>query len=291
MTTIRPWERVPINDETFRLSEREPIRVQQNNHTEKLLAKYDMHYGLELGIVLSGRMRRIYQPWQIEVEPGDVWFHGMWEPHGWEPLVVPSKTLVVAALPHALVNMGFEEAPHFNWIAPFTVPPEMRPRTAPHLRAEVLSAAERLATKATIAGQHGALWLRLLLLELLMILRENWSPPSQGIALPPNAYSRINRAVEMVLYGHRPATAGEAANACGMGRNAFNKLFEGLMGITFAKFSLRYRVSGAAAQLLRTQDPVKVIASNWGFTDVSHLHRSFLKHYGCSPAEYRRKYL
>jgi len=28
----------------------------------------------------------------------------------------------------------------------------------------------------------------------------------------------------------------------------------------------------------------------FGFTDGSHLHRHFLKLYGCTPAEYRRRF-
>jgi len=46
-------------------------------------------------------------------------------------------------------------------------------------------------------------------------------------------------------------------------------------------------VNTAASQLRATNDPVKAVARDWGFTDASHMHRNFVKHYGCTPNEYR----
>lgn len=39
----------------------------------------------------------------------------------------------------------------------------------------------------------------------------------------------------------------------------------------------------------RPFDQLKAVASDWGFTDASHLHRCFMKHYGCPPAGYRQR--
>jgi len=35
--------------------------------------------------------------------------------------------------------------------------------------------------------------------------------------------------------------------------------------------------------------PVEAIARNAGFVDGSHLHRAFVRHYGCTPREYRAR--
>ncbi len=59
------------------------------------------------------------------------------------------------------------------------------------------------------------------------------------------------------------------------------------MGITFSEFGMHYRISAAAEQILKSNDPIKKIATEWGFTDTSHMHRCFKTYYRCSPTEYR----
>jgi len=37
--------------------------------------KWDMHYPLELGIVLSGKIKRYYSNWKKIYHPGEVWYN------------------------------------------------------------------------------------------------------------------------------------------------------------------------------------------------------------------------
>jgi AraC family of transcriptional regulator, multidrug resistance transcriptional activator len=62
------------------------------------------------------------------------------------------------------------------------------------------------------------------------------------------------------------------------------------MGISYAKFELRYRIKGAANQLVKSKDPIKKVVYNWSFADSSHLHRCFMEHYGCTPSQYRKRF-
>jgi len=99
----------------------------------------------------------------------------------------------------------------------------------------------------------------------------------------------VNRAIELVFAQRRFLSVQEAARACGMSRNHFSRLFGEVMGLSFPQFALRYRLSCVADQLASTDDPIKTVASAWGFTDDSHLHHQFRRHYGVSPSEYRRR--
>jgi len=63
------------------------------------------------------------------------------------------------------------------------------------------------------------------------------------------------------------------------------------MGLSYGKFCLRSRLAAAAQALLDTDLPVQAIADRTGFSDGSHLHRSFASHYGCTPTDYRRRAL
>ena len=111
----------------FTLSEGNPI------HAGYVIADrtgpdYDMHYGLEVGVVLSGRMRRYWRGWETEVRAGQVWLCGMWERHGWEALTASCRHLVLVLLPQWLARTRFSEAPDFEWMAPFLAPPWERPQ-------------------------------------------------------------------------------------------------------------------------------------------------------------------
>ena len=128
---------------------------------------------------------------------------------------------------------------------------------------------------------------RVLLLELLLMLEQTWTPPS-GEEKSNGHVSGIDQAVQLVFEHRRGITAQAAARLCGQGRNQFSRDFAEFMGVSFAKFSLKYRLGGVASQLVQTAQPLKAIAPTWGFTDASHLVRCFKQHYGCTPLDYRR---
>ena len=272
------------------LNEKEAIRVWEAHFSVTRRPSYDMHYALELGILLSGRMRRLYRHWQTEIGTGDVWFQSIWEPHGYAVVRAPCKAIVIAVLPQLLADTGFEETPNYEWLATFVVPPELRPRMTPRIQGEVLNLARRLVDRVSVKGPERERWLRVLLLELLLLLREDWkAPPVETNVSSADSYKRINPSLEMVFDDRQRVSVFTAAEVCGMSRNAFSRGFKALMGISFAEYGLRYRVSGGASQLRRTQDAVKAVAAAWGFADGSHFRRCFFRHYGCTPAEYRRK--
>jgi transcriptional regulator GlxA family with amidase domain len=41
--------------------------------------------------------------------------------------------------------------------------------------------------------------------------------------------------------------------------------------------------------LLTSNLPIEAIARKAGFVDASHFHRTFVKHYGCTPRTYRAR--
>jgi len=242
---------------------------------------------LEMGIVCSGRMQRHYDGWKTTLGPGDVWFCGIWEPHSRKIIQAPCKVVVLVILPQLLLNMHLEEAPHLNWMAPFIMAPEKRPRVSDGIRKEVLDLGTRLSTLITHHGRHWKILLRLLLMETLLKFQKSPAGETRPDAIPYHSYKRVHLAIQMTFQSRCVVTVQEAARACGMSRNTFDRVFQELMGVSFAKFGLGCRIKGAASQLLNSSDPIKAIAAEWGFTDVSHLYRWFHQYYGCSPAEYR----
>ena len=251
---------------------------------------YDTHYPVEFGIVLSGRHRRLCGNWSKVVGPGDVWFQGVWETHGAELMGKPTSVLVFAVSPECLAMTGFEQVAHYDWMAPFTVPPESRPQALPGVRREILSIASKVVRRSPDESSQAKLLTWLHFLEMMLLARKGWAAPARrNRPAGPESYEVLDRAIGLVLSSRRAISLKQAARVCGLNPNALNRLFRDLMGITFSKYCMRHRLSGGAAQLASTTDPVKAIAKEWGFADASHFHRCFQAQYGCTPVEYRSR--
>jgi len=287
MARVDDWDLRRFVRIQYKVTETHPIDVGRKSHPGASAVAFDMHYALELGVLTGGRMARVYQGHRRILGPGQIWFCGAWEPHGWQVLDAPCHAVVVTIFPPMLANATFPEASSFDWMAPFVLPPAARPQIPHGQKREFLRLAQELGKTLDIAPPRRTLLQRMLLYQILLELPEVHEPLA-GSPLPADAYARINKAVELVFKNRRFLTATEAAHACALGRKSFNELFEKVMGISFAKFALRHRLQGAAARLLESDDPVKAVAADWGFTDASHLHTAFRSAYGRSPAQYRK---
>ena len=176
-------------------------------------------------------------------------------------------------------------------MAPFITPHAHRPQTAPALRkAMMMTIGKRLASIAEEPPSMAGAWLRVLLMESLLMLIASWKAPP---ALPPISISdpmeKVNRALQLVFTGHRRISTKDAAQACGLNIKTFNAVFTRWMGIHFAEFALRYRINAAASQLKTTDASIKAVALQWGFVDTSHFNRCFNRYYSCAPSDYRQQ--
>lgn len=268
------------------ISAQRPIVLSVNRVQCKSEPEFDRHYGLELGIVLSGRMHRTYETWEAELGPGEAWYCGVWEEHGWLATKTPCEVLVLVIRPEVLSSPEPLGSLQHDWFEPFLVPPERRPRVGIEARKHLLAIAQQVRDMSAGNSRLKPTWLRLLTFEALSLLERPWTSPLGDASLPHSSVA-INQAINLVFSEPRLVTAKEAAHACAMSERTFRRAFEGLMGLSFSKFALRHRLDGVAAELLRSDEPLKAIAARWGFADASHLHHSFVHHHGCTPQSYR----
>lgn len=81
----------------------------------------------------------------------------------------------------------------------------------------------------------------------------------------------------------------DMAREAGLGVSAFVRAFRGSVGETPAAFARKVRVDHAS-QILRSTDlSVNEVATLSGFASGSHLVRTFRKHRGATPAQWRRE--
>ena len=261
-----------------------------HNQYEKIQSpRNDMHYSLELGIVLKGEMRRYYQTYQNDISCGDIWFCGMWEPHGFEVIKAPCEVVLFITLPQDLIRINPDSFAGLNWLAPFAAFPDKRPSTNPQNKNDIIVIAKKVKAILKSDDPQAQVWLRLLMLETLLTVQRNWQAPVSNENASFETFTKINPALQKIFEGQQCLNIADAAKMCKMSRSSFTKHFKAMMGISFAKFELRCRIKGAANQLLKSKDPVKKIAYDRGFANSSHLHRCFLEYYGCTPTQYRKK--
>ena len=175
-----------------------------------------MHYELELGIVVSGRVRRFYGERQRDLEAGELWFCGMWEPHAYEVLQERYSRLVIWFWPPLLSNLFCPELPRMDWVAPFRLPLDQRPQTPEARREDVLALAERIR-RILDAGDKGASALvRLVALELLVLLLAPCEFAANRSRRSTHAHGKITPALELAFRTNRMVTNEEAARVCGL---------------------------------------------------------------------------
>ncbi len=265
-----------------------PLAFARVTHPAMTETLRDMHYELEVGFVRTGRMQRHLPGWHAALGPGDVWLCGAWEPHAYRVLEAPCVVGVFVVSPAYLARLSAERTPAYNWLAPFIAAPAARPRCTAAARRAVSSIAAVLDECEEYEETERRVWQQVLFQQLLLTIRRRWRPPPMSarrrIADP---FARIAPALRMAFERQTHVPVAEAARACALSRNTFERVFTQAMGIGFARFALRRRLRAAALALLETDLPVKAIAYEWGFTDPSHLQHAFTSHYGCTPGAYR----
>lgn len=273
---------------TFGLSESSPVCVINHRWTDAAAVQYDMHFGVEVGVILEGHMHRRWHGHEMTISKGQAWLCGMWEPHGFELLQTPCRAVVFMIFPPMLVNAVFHEDESLNLMNVFEVGPSRRPQISPKYKQRLCEICEDVySVNEGRKLPGGKIFWRVKLLEILLLLADGIERAGEISQQPLDSFSRINPAIQKVFSSRQFISAEEAAELCRMHRNTFRKAFQNLMGIGFSEFSLRYRLRLAADALAGSDMPVKAIASEYGFTDTSHFHRTFKSHYHQSPTMYR----
>lgn len=266
-----------------------PVVLKHDTWGKTGRGQFDMHYEVELGIVVSGKMIRKHGTWEHLFTKGDIWFNSVWEPHGTEIIEVPIELLMFHIFPPALAQMNFPENNYINWLSFFTCPIERR-LTRLTKKLDFPLQIANLAIELIKKEQQNPLYnlkVRQLMMELLIAVAEEKPLEMKQYRASYSEYAKINQAIKLVFASQEMVTFNQAVEESGLNRTHFAKYFKEFMGMSFAKFALRYRLGCAAKELQTSNFSIKEIASKWGFTDSSHFHRNFIKNYGITPTEYR----
>lgn len=277
--------------EDYHLSSASPLDARINHYPHPTTLLVDIHAGVELGLVLSGQMERHFKGHIMTLNPGEVWLCAMWEPHGWRTTLPETTVVELILIPEFLGDERFENT---SWLRFFSASPDRRPRLATsEAQREGLAIGEELAAEISQKRPGWLSGVRFGLLRLLLLLHRQWRSLANDVPAVRSHMGKLTQILPaLTLVYDRPAlriSLEETADACSLSPSQFSRIFSQTMGLSFTEFRLRARLALAADRLLTTDLPASTIASEAGFAHASHLHRAFVKRYGCTPAAYRRR--
>ena len=84
-----------------------------------------------------------------------------------------------------------------------------------------------------------------------------------------------------------PRTLEMASRSLGLSQAYLHRLFKQNVGMSMAEYVQRARMNLAATLLRECNRPIKLIAFDCGYTEVSNFYRDFKKVHGLTPRELR----
>jgi len=133
------------------------------------------------------------------------------------------------------------------------------------------------------------------LLDLLSDSKESSFLASEAFTSRPmrSESNRIQVAYAYILEHFKDPglKVGDVAAQVNMTESAFSHFFQKYAFGSFTQFLVDLRIGNACKLLLDTDHTVAQICAQSGFNNLANFNRLFKKYRGCTPVEYRRKYL
>ena len=250
----------------------------------------DVHYALQISIVMQGRAEVTIGDHSRVYERGDLWWTMCWEPHAYRLLDSRNFVMSVTINVDNIGNCG--SCSDADWLAPFTAVPEARycPDSEAE-RAEIIALSRKLFHTYNRKVQNWQTHCWLMIHELILHASEH-VPADAAEGRPDNsAMNRIRKAVTLVRSSLVPPSLEEAAQACALSVSRFSYLFHSSMGVSYGQFALRVRLSNAANDVRQGIFTLNEIAERHGFCDASSFCHAFRKVYRCTAHEFRKRVL
>ena len=249
----------------------------------------DIHYALQISIVLFGKVEMIFDDCRKTYSAGDIFFTTCWEPHAYR-LSAP-KTFLMS------INLNIDTlgqcAPFSNcdFMLPFATAAAYRVSpTADNDRRFFLESGKKIfhyyCKKPKNYHYHAWLLIHQLLLHIIDMMPEE----RQELTYNQQDFKRVKNAVDLVrkTQGKAPSLE-EAASICNLSVSRFSALFKHSIGISYGQFALHARLSKVAEELLYSNYSLNELAERWGFFDASSLSHAFNKVFNCRPGAFKKQ--
>ena len=103
--------------------------------------------------------------------------------------------------------------------------------------------------------------------------------------LPPAVVKSLE---QMRLYYHKPTRVAELATMAGMSESHFSRMFKAAMGTSPIDWLRRERINQAKRRLVESDDAIKEVAQQVGYSDQFFFSKDFKKMTSLTPTQFRQ---
>ncbi len=129
------------------------------------------------------------------------------------------------------------------------------------------------------------------LFAMTAILVKHFSQPlaTEESTLQRSDMTRLEPILEYIQLHHgEELPLDAAADAMGLNKEYFCRLFKKNMGVSYLQYVYQVRATAVCWELETSEDPIGEIAERHGFRDPKMLGQYFREIYGCTPSEKRK---
>ena len=130
---------------------------------------------------------------------------------------------------------------------------------------------------------------RLFAAAAILVKHFSQTPPVEETTLRRSDMTRLEPVLEYIQLHHgEELPVDDAADAMGLNKEYFCRLFKKNMGVSYLQYVYQVRTTAVCRELESSEDPIGEIAERHGFRDPKMLNQYFKEIYGCTPSEKRK---
>ncbi len=243
------------------------------------------HKAVELLLFVKGRVTCIFENSSLHFLPGDLFLINSHQVHE-AKCSRDAEYLVVHIAPERMCAY----APTFDQLS-FSLSVPAGDQAKQMAYDQLKKHMEEILRLTVLQEPAAALMREARLFDVAALLVQSFS---QSLAveetrLRRSDMTRLEPVIEYVQLHHsEELNLDDAADAMGLNREYFCRLFKKNMGVSFLQYVYQIRATAVCRELETSSDPIGQIAERHGFRDPKMLNQYFREIYGCTPSEKRK---
>ena len=243
------------------------------------------HKAVELLLFVKGKVTCNFENSTLHAKPGDLYIINSHEVRATRV----SRNAVYLCV-HILPSQMCKFVPNFDQLSfSFAFDPEDQVKAIAYEQLRIHMQEIFRQTEETQVAYKLEQQARLYALTALLVKHFSQPLAMEETTLRRSDMTRLEPVLEYIQLHHaQELPLEDAANAMGLNKEYFCRLFKKNMGVSYLQYVYQVRTTAFCRELETSDDPIGEIAERHGFRDPKMLNQYFREIYGCTPSEKRK---